>query len=34
MGWDGFDEFGILWPELNPTHYQKKIYNPIQPTKP
>ena len=33
MGWDGFDGFGISWPKLNPTHYQKKFCNTTQPTK-
>ena len=27
-------EFGILWPEPNPTHYKKKNCNPTQPIKP
>ena len=33
-GWVGRVGFGILWPKPNPTRYQKKIYNPTQPTKP
>ena len=29
-----FDGFEILWLKPNPTCYQKKFYNPTQPTKP